>query len=106
MKPQAQQTFAETPAIDPTPTQPRRKRKKKKLRLKAVFTITWVHLVVMLALVIVAGIVADALHDDNWNNPVSNTAMWLFMIGLVAEVYWIPRTVIQAIATLVKRPRR
>ena len=106
MKPQVRQPFADVPAIDPAPTQPRRKRKKKKLGLKTVFTITWVHLLVMLALVIVAGIVADSLYEGDWNNAVSNTALWLFMIGLVAEVYWIPRTLIQAISTLVKRSRR
>ncbi len=106
IKPQAQPTFTERPAPSPTPTQTRRKRKKKKLGLKAVFTVSWIHLPVMLGFVILAGVFADALSNGDYSHPVPNTFMWLFLIALIAEVYWIPRTIIQAVATLVKRTRR
>lgn len=90
----------------PVPGQSTQK-KKKKLSLKAVFNITWIHLLVMLAMVIVAGIAADIAGDSDFqSNPVSNTAMWLFIIGMVAEIYWIPRTLIQAIIRLFRRKRK
>ncbi len=106
MKPPTQTLSTEPPTepLSPAPASTGHKRKKKPMGLKQVFTVTWAHLLVMVGLVIVAAIAKDAFGSEDFgSNPVSNTAMWTFIVALVAEIYWIPRTVIQAIAHLFKR---